>query len=436
MKIISVFTRNLRLYDNPILEGFSQNEIIPVFLTDYLRTLPDNSNLKKYTISVLANFRKSLNEIGSHIHILNLETLKFLLELAKPDELRIVFDADKNYKELTIKIEKICKNSKVKFRTFCDFLTKYDTRISYANFKQFYKKKFLKDVSFPIKVFNKPKTIFTQRYKIKEENIEEYKDRFTFALTEDEAIKHFISFKEKQLLNYEKTRDYPAIEGTSKISPYLRVGLLSYRFVFLESEENEKFRTELSWSEFNRHIAIHFKNIANKEIKAKWIGFPWSRNISIFNKWSSGKTGFPLVDAGIRELLETGFIHNRVRMVTASFLTKNLLIDWRMGESFFAKNLIDYDSAENIGNWQWIAGCGMDAAPYFRVFNPILQAKRFDPYCEYIKRFIPELTNENCKEILNMKIENALYNKPLIDINASRNHYLLFVKNFLKANSK
>lgn len=193
---------------------------------------------------------------------------------------------------------------------------------------------------------------------------------------------------------YEATRNVPAmVQGTSRLGPYLRFGTVSIRRIVKKAiaEENEVFCSELIWREFFMQLLWHFPQTVNKAFKPQYDRVTWRNNNAEFDCWKMGKTGYPLVDAGMRELNTTGYMHNRVRMVAASFLCKHLLIDWRWGEAYFAEKLLDYEMASNVGNWQWVAGCGVDAAPYFRIFNPTAQAKKFDRQKEYITRWIPEL---------------------------------------------
>ena len=197
------------------------------------------------------------------------------------------------------------------------------------------------------------------------------------------------------LLNsYEKTRNFPAIEkGTSKLGPHLRFGTVSVRQIVLKAlnAQNETFLNELIWREFFMQILWHYPHTVHKAFKPKYDRVPWRNNEKEFEKWKNGETGYPLVDAGMRELNSTGFMHNRVRMLVASFLCKHLLIDWRWGEAYFASKLLDFELSSNIGNWQWAAGSGVDAAPYFRIFNPLTQVNKFDQQKEYINKWVPEL---------------------------------------------
>lgn len=194
--------------------------------------------------------------------------------------------------------------------------------------------------------------------------------------------------------NYEATRNFPAKEkGTSRLGPHLRFGTVSTRQMVAKAiaEENEVFWSELIWREFFMQILWHFPHTTNKAFKPKYDRIEWRNNEEEFEKWKNGTTGYPLVDAGMRELNTTGYMHNRVRMLVASFLCKHLLIDWRWGEAYFAEKLLDYDLSANVGNWQWAAGSGVDAAPYFRIFNPTTQITKFDKQHQYINRWVPDL---------------------------------------------
>jgi len=195
---------------------------------------------------------------------------------------------------------------------------------------------------------------------------------------------------DKQIISsYEKTRDFPALGGTTKLSAHLRFGTVSVRkLAAIATELNPRWLDELIWREFFMMILFHFPHVVTESFKKAYDKIPWRNDEKEFKAWCIGETGYPIVDAGMRELNETGIMHNRVRMIVASFLTKHLLIDWRWGEAYFAEKLLDYELSSNNGNWQWAAGCGCDAAPYFRIFNPTAQTKKFDPKLVYIKKWI------------------------------------------------
>lgn len=212
---------------------------------------------------------------------------------------------------------------------------------------------------------------------------------------------------------YEAKRNFPAIAGTSRLGPHLRFGTVSIRKMIKKAiaVENEVFWQELIWREFFMQILWHFPNTLSKSFKPKYDRIEWRNNEKEFQAWCEGKTGYPLVDAGMRELNKTGYMHNRVRMLVGSFLCKHLLIDWRWGEAYFAEKLHDYEMASNVGNWQWVAGCGVDAAPYFRIFNPTTQIQKFDKNHQYIKKWVPEY-------------QELTYLKPIVDHKEARERCL------------
>ena len=212
--------------------------------------------------------------------------------------------------------------------------------------------------------------------------------------------------------NYNNTRDYPAVNGTTRLSMHLRFGTISIRKMATQAKAlNETLLNELIWREFYMMILWHFPQVVNQSFKKEYDNINWRNNETEFKSWCEGNTGIPIIDAGMRELNTTGFMHNRVRMIVASFLTKNLLIDWRWGEAYFGSRLLDYDLSANNGGWQWAAGCGCDAAPYFRVFNPRLQTEKFDPELKYVRKWVPEF-------------EQLTYTQPIVDLAASRERCL------------
>lgn len=220
--------------------------------------------------------------------------------------------------------------------------------------------------------------------------------------------------------NYQATRDFPALEGTSKLGVYLRFGTISIRQLVQQAQQhqNKTFLNELIWREFFMQILWHFPHTISKSFKPQYDAIVWENDEEKFKKWCQGKTGYPFVDAGMRELNATGNMHNRVRMIVASFLCKHLLIDWRWGETYFATKLLDYEQASNVGNWQWAAGSGVDAAPYFRIFNPEEQVKKFDKDLRYIKKWIPEFGT-------------PYYPQPIVEHKAAREKCLFTYKKAL-----
>jgi deoxyribodipyrimidine photo-lyase len=221
------------------------------------------------------------------------------------------------------------------------------------------------------------------------------------------------------ICHYESTRDLPSIEGTTRQGVHLRYGTVSIRkLVGNALQLNQTFLKELIWREYFMQLLWQQPQLVNQAFKKEYDGIRWLNREDDFERWCRGETGYPIVDAGMRELSATGFMHNRVRMITASFLVKHLLIDWRWGEAWFAKKLLDFELASNNGNWQWVAGCGCDAAPYFRIFSPSAQAKKFDPHLVYIKKWVPEL-------------DSLSYPQPMVIHEVARNRCLKVYKDAL-----
>lgn len=221
--------------------------------------------------------------------------------------------------------------------------------------------------------------------------------------------------------NYSEQRDFPAIIGTSRLGVHLRFGTISVRKLARQAkEQNETFLNELIWRDFYQMIIFHFPHSATDSFKPIYDRIPWDNNEMHFQAWCAGQTGYPLVDAGMRELNATGHMHNRVRMVVASFLTKHLLIDWRWGASYFAEKLLDFELASNVGGWQWASGSGCDAAPYFRIFNPALQLDKFDKQMIYVKKWVPEFGT-------------SAYPKPIVDHATNTKRTIAIYKEILNA---
>ena len=262
------------------------------------------------------------------------------------------------------------------------------------------------------------------------------------------------TFLEQRLDHYEEARDRPDLDGVSRLSPHLHFGEISPHQVRQatldrqpppESSSQDRFLSELGWREFSAHLLANLPDLPGRNVQKKFDRFPWLNDEAVCEEWQSARTGYPIVDAGLRELRETGFMHNRVRMIVGSFLTKNLLQDWRVGERWFWENLVDADLANNSASWQWIAGCGADAAPYFRIFNPVTQGVRFDPQGNYVRRYIPELARVPDKfvhrpwEAPAETLEQAGvrlgedYPSPIVDLKESRDRALTAYKSLTQA---
>jgi len=266
--------------------------------------------------------------------------------------------------------------------------------------------------------------------------------------SEETALENTKYFVKNSLSDYGKNRDTPSVKGTSKISPYLAFGQIHVETIWEECQKikikNDGYRkyiNELGWREFSHSLINYFPEMLKGNLRKDFDRFPWQENKKHLIIWKKGMTGYPIVDAGMRELYKTGWMHNRVRMVTASFLVKHLRIHWQEGERHFRDCLLDFNEASNIAGWQWVAGCGADAAPYFRIFNPILQGERFDPQGDYVKKWIPELSNVPKKFIhkpweLQVDVKNfeigKNYPKPIVNHEEARNAALKAFKSLKK----
>jgi deoxyribodipyrimidine photo-lyase len=256
------------------------------------------------------------------------------------------------------------------------------------------------------------------------------------------AARAMAAFLENGLEEYKGGRDYPARRNVSRLSPYLHWGEISPNQVWYaargkaRSKDTEHFCSELGWREFSYNLLFHFPDLTHENLNRKFDAFPWEDDPENLKAWQNGQTGVPMVDAGMRELWQTGYMHNRVRMVVASFLVKNLLIHWRHGEAWFRDTLLDADLANNSASWQWVAGCGADAAPYFRIFNPVTQGQKFDPQGEYIRQYVPEIASLPDKYLFSpweapdeVLAEAGItlgkdYPHPLVDLKTSRENAL------------
>lgn len=258
-----------------------------------------------------------------------------------------------------------------------------------------------------------------------------WKDMEDFwSIGEAAALKKWKSFCEDAIRDYGTNKEIPGVDGTSRLSPHLHFGEISVRQMWRDlhdiedSEGKTKFMAQLGWREFSHNLLHHHPDLRRKPLQEKFEHYPWVYDQNLFNKWTRGKTGIPLVDAGMRQLWQTGWMHNRVRMITASFLSKNLRLPWQWGEQWFFDTLVDGDAALNATNWQWVAGCGTDHAPYFRIFNPVLQAEKFDPKGSYIRKFVPELSHEKnfqgSFDAVGEGLFSSAYGEPIVDLGASR----------------
>ena len=405
MQKISIFwfRRDLRLEDNKGLsEALKSGEkVLPIFIFDkeILGQLEDKYDRRvDYIHQALEKINLELKESGSNLLTFYGKPLEIFKELEKDYEIKSVY-CNQDYEPSAIK-----RDDEIK-----DFLNK--KKIDFLDFKDqvvFEKSEVAKDNGEPYTAYtpfsNKWKKLLTEEdyksAKIDKTQFLKLPSKKILSLKEIGFEKTDFDFEEPKLESkiiavYDEKRNFPALDATTHLGIALRFGTISVRkCVKFALSHNETWLNELIWREFFMQILFHFPKVVNYCFKEKYENIPWRNNEAEFEKWCNGETGYPIVDAGMRQLNQTGRMHNRIRMVTASFLTKHLLIDWRWGEAYFAKKLLDYDLSANNGNWQWAAGCGCDAAPYFRVFNPYEQTKKFDKDLKYIRKWNPDFEKD------------------------------------------
>jgi len=362
----------------------------------------------------MLNSLKELSEKLPELNFYSGNVSQVIQELASKEKIEAVF-FNRDYSPYSLKrdleIKKLAKSKDFDCLSFADVLLNEPGQVlkkdkkPYTVFSYFYKTAIKNEVK---KVSRLKKASFLKLKKtdlsLFSSKILNKKDYNTNLLSKGGRIEALKVLKNiKSIKNYTDIRDFPSIKGTSILSPHLKFGTVSVREVYFkiykELGSNHPLIRQLYWRDFFSHISYFFPHVYKSNFYKKYDTVKWKKNTKLFNAWKIGKTGFPIVDAGMRELNTTGFMHNRVRMVVASFLTKDLHINWKEGERYFAQKLVDYDIAVNNGNWQWAASTGCDAQPYFRIFNPWLQQKRFDKDCLYIKKWIPELNDLTNKEI-------------------------------------
>ncbi|AUP77990.1 cryptochrome/photolyase family protein [Flavivirga eckloniae] len=425
------FRRDLRLNDNHALfEALKSNyPVLPIFIFDHeiLNKLPKNDARVTFIYDTLQNINTKLkNEFDRSIAIYHGNPLEVYKQLIQDYKIAAVYtnhDYEPYARTRDTEIKTFLNSHKIELKTFKDQVifekddilksngTPYLVYTPYMKrWKETFKKLDLKNHSSERLLSNLIKDTSLPNLSLSD-----------IGFTRSNQIIKPYSLTSNLIQNYEATRNFPAKDSTSKLGPHLRFGTVSIRDIVNKAiaEDNEIFWQELIWREFFMQILWHFPHTKTKSFKPKYDRIPWKNNELEFKAWCEGKTGYPLVDAGMRELNQTGFMHNRVRMLVGSFLCKHLLIDWRWGEVYFAEKLHDYDMASNIGNWQWVAGCGVDAAPYFRIFNPTSQIEKFDKNLEYIKKWVPDF-------------QELTYPTPIVDHKFARERCLQVYKEALQ----
>ena len=427
-----MFRRDLRLEDNTGLIYALKNseEVIPCFIIDsqIMNNCKNSSFRIEFLNQSLIDVDKQLNKKKSSLQIFKGNTRAIIQKIISDHKIKSVFlngDYTKFAQNREMEIGKLCNKNKIDFNKYADYLLQVPDEIHtregkpYTIYSHFFK------TAKTIPVRKVIKNNFGNYYKGK------IKDGISIDIIKKEIGKNNVGGRTNALKilknihlfkDYQKTRNYPSLDKTTKLSPHNRFGTVSIREVYHTIKENlgeeHILINEIYWREFFTYVLHYFPNSQFKTFKKKFEKIQWSANKRDYHAWCEGKTGFPIIDAGMRQLNKTGFMHNRIRMIVASFLTKDLHIDWRKGERYFAEKLVDYDPAVNVGNWQWAASTGCDAVPYFRIFNPWLQQEKFDQDCNYIKKWIPELKSVQPNEIHNLwekRPDGLTYPKPIID---------------------
>jgi len=423
------FRRDLRLHDNVALFNAlkSGEKVLPIFIfdTSILDKLPKNDARVSFIIKELRSMNEHLKSFDASIDILHGKPIEVFESLIKKYQIASVF-TNQDYEPYAIRrdqeILELLKSENINFNSFKDQVIFEKNEITKKDGNPYvvytpYSKKWIEAYEQINHTHYTSEDLLSQLYtnsKTKEPTLEE----LGFEET-NTPIKNYI-FNSRIINEYEETRNFPALDNTSKLGPHLRFGTVSVRQMVsrAEEQENKTFLKELIWREFFMQILWHFPHTHKDSFKPKYDRIIWRNNEDDFKKWCNGTTGYPMVDAGMRQLNNTGFMHNRVRMLVGSFLCKHLLIDWRWGEAYFAEKLHDYEMSSNVGNWQWVAGTGVDASPYFRIFNPTSQIKKFDKDFSYIKKWVPDF-------------QELTYPSPMVDHKFARERCLKTYKEAL-----
>lgn len=434
-KEISIFwfRRDLRLEDNAALYHALKNnkQILPIFIFDIhiLKRLENKKDKRvNFIYNTLKKIKNQLETIGSSLLVFYDSPKNVFSQLIQKYQVINVYvnrDYENYAKKRDLEIENLLTKKQIKFYSFKDQVIfdkseiLKDNGTAYTIYTPYMNKWRGKLTNFYITPYPNKK-YFSSFLKTAPFSFPKIEELGFESTQEDSSIPEI---NEKLIRNYNKNRNYPSIDGTSRMSVHLRFGTISIRSVAAKAKElSDVWLNELIWREFYMMVLDNFPFVEERSFKKQYDRILWKNDEKDFQAWCEGKTGYPLVDAGMIELKETGFIHNRVRMIVASFLVKHLLIDWRWGESYFAEKLIDYELASNNGGWQWSVGSGCSAAPYFRIFNPEEQIKKFDSKHEYIKKWIPNYNPDK-------------YIKPIVEHKFARQRALKTYKAALSVNT-
>lgn len=442
-RALHIFRRDLRLYDNTALNAALSlsKEVVPCFIFNYPQVHPHpyrSTNGLAFMIECLEELAKEIRSLGADLLLLQslnqsesyIELLERLFKELQIDAVFFNIDYTPFSRKRDAAIFNLCAKLNIHCAHYSDALLVEPSEFSkddgrpYTVYTPFFKKASKLPVAKPCQMAS------GQLIKVQFPGAVSDPRLFWPETSAPKRISHGGRTNALSILEtlpgftqYEEERNIPSLRGTTLLAPHNKFGTLSIREVYHAISrtlgENHTLIRELYWRDFFTHIAWHFPHVFGGAFNKQYDAIKWNEDESAFNAWCQGRTGFPIVDAGMRELVTTGFMHNRVRMIVASFLVKDLHISWQRGERFFAQHLTDYDPAVNNGSWQWAASTGCDAQPYFRIFNPWLQQKRFDPECGYIKRWIPELTMLSAKQIHSLDQDDRAaandYPKPIVD---------------------
>lgn len=431
------YRRDLRIYDNAGLYQAlkASNCVLPVFIFDpeILNPLSKEDRRVPFIYQTVIDLKTQFQGFGSDLQISYDKPLEAFKKLAQVYKIKAIYsneDYEPSAIQRDLSIQKWAKNLNIDFLQFKDQVIFSKGEVFSDQKKPYtvytpYKKKWISQLnSFYLKSY--PVELYLHHLlKISDQNKQNHFPTLTdmgFSENSKNILSNYpdTELSTKLLKKYKEERDYPALNGTSRLGIHLRFGTLSVRELAREAQKHsEVWLSELIWREFFMQILWHFPHVVKGSFRSEYDQIKWRNSEEEINRWKTGQTGYVMVDAGIRELLATGHMHNRVRMVVASFLTKHLLVHWSIGERFFAEHLLDYDLSANNGNWQWAAGTGCDAAPYFRVFNPESQLEKFDTELSYVKKWVPEYGTSN-------------YVKPMVDHVFARNRALAEYKKGLK----
>ena len=429
MQTINIFwfRRDLRLQDNAGLYHAlkSNNPVVPIFIfdTNILDQLEDKADRRvEFIHAALEQLQAQLIKIGSSLEVFYgtpSDAYKTLLGKYKIEKVFINHDYEPYALQREKAISNLLNSNGASLHTYKDqvLLEKNevlkDDGTAYTIFTPYSRKWKAVLTDFHLKKFPTEK-YFSNFYKQSPASIPSLAS-MGFKIVDEPFPSKDLNIE--LVKKYKEQRDFPSIRGTSKLGVHLRFGTISIRELAAKSKDlSETYLNELVWRDFYHMILWHFPQVGKGQaFKAQYDTIEWRNDNGEFERWCNGQTGYPIVDAGMRELNTTGFMHNRVRMIVASFLTKHLLLDWRLGEAYFAQKLLDFDLAANNGGWQWAAGSGCDAAPYFRVFSPYLQTQKFDPQLRYIKKWVPEFQEFNYPQPI---VEHDIARKRCLEVYA------------------